>query len=129
MKVFDGADENKTHLGTYCGTKAPEKFRSISSILHIQFSSDGTMQAKGFVMGFSHAPGKIILKSKYGNTVTCKSNGNTLKTSEFDQKKARLRNCRPTNGTKNPEKSTLYLFFFDFFLLKRESEYDQEVPQ
>ena len=60
LKVFDGVEDSRFLLGSYCGDTAPTKFRSSSRFLYVQLTTDETGQAKGFNLQFSQAHCKYL---------------------------------------------------------------------
>ena len=61
--MFDGPDEERPLIGTYCGQDVPKKIRSSSNALHVTFYSDNRVHGTGFVVGFMQIDGIYIKKN------------------------------------------------------------------
>jgi cubilin len=54
LQIFDGAtDNNSTSLGRFCGDIKPGAFTSSFNHLHIHFSSDASINGRGFIANYS----------------------------------------------------------------------------
>lgn len=54
LQIFDGFEaENATSLGRFCGKNKPGDFISTFNHLHIHFSSDASINGRGFVANYS----------------------------------------------------------------------------
>jgi cubilin len=68
LEIFDGFEaDNATSLGRFCGDTKPGTFTSSFNHLHVHFSSDASINGRGFMANFSFVDvecGGIIKDSK-----------------------------------------------------------------
>ena len=57
--MYEGTANNRRDLGTFCGKTVPSKFRSLSRDIVVHFTTDSSINRKGFVAGYSYAEGKL----------------------------------------------------------------------
>ena len=67
LQVFDGFNSSAAQIGTYCGLikQIPPKIRSSLNVLHVQFYTDSTVNAFGFVVNFSTTEGISLVKQYF----------------------------------------------------------------
>ena len=53
VRIYDGSDERAPLISTHCGTSLPVPIEGTSNRLYVTFTSDGSVQDKGFTVTYA----------------------------------------------------------------------------